>query len=37
VAAEDSQKLLESLKGAEIFCQEIGEVISKGHPLIRVR
>jgi selenide,water dikinase len=36
VAAEDSSKLLRSLRGAGVFSEEIAEVVPKTHPLIRV-
>jgi selenide,water dikinase len=36
VAAEDSSKLLKSLREAGVFSEEIAEVVPKTHPLIRV-
>lgn len=36
VVAEDSSKLLRSLRGAGVFSEEIAEVVPKTHPLIRV-
>jgi selenide, water dikinase len=37
VSASDSPKLLARLGDQQIPAQEIGEVLTKGHPLIRVR
>jgi selenide,water dikinase len=36
VAEEDSSRLRESLRSADVVCDEIGAVIPKTHPLIRV-
>ena len=36
VAEEDSSRLREKLRSADVFCDEIGAVTSRIHPLIRV-
>jgi selenide, water dikinase len=37
VPAEDSQGLIESLRAANVLCDDIAEAVPKTHPLIRVK
>jgi selenide, water dikinase len=36
IAAEDAEELTRALREADVHCDEIGDVISKTHPLLRV-